>query len=121
MSTVTTGPSFLSLQVADLDRARDFYCRVLGLAAAPASPPGAQILATAPIAMALRTDVTPAPGTAGRGVTVWIGVEDVDALYQTATAAGATPEGEPTEGPFGRMFTVADPDGYRLTLHDSPR
>ncbi len=24
----------------------------------------------------------------------------------------------PVDGPFGRTFTFADPDGYRITLHD---
>ena len=24
----------------------------------------------------------------------------------------------PIDGPFGRTFTFADPDGYRITLHD---
>lgn len=119
MNTTTTGPDFLSLQVSDLDRSRDFYCGVLGLAAAPASPPGAQILATEPIAMALRTDAAPAAGTAGHGVTVWIACDDVDALHKTVTEYGTTPEGEPADGPFGRMFTVTDPDGYRLTLHNA--
>ncbi len=24
----------------------------------------------------------------------------------------------PADGPFGRTFTFADPDGYQVTLHD---
>ena len=24
----------------------------------------------------------------------------------------------PIDGPFGRTFTFADPDGYQVTLHD---
>jgi len=24
----------------------------------------------------------------------------------------------PVDGPFGRTFTFADPDGYQITLHD---
>jgi predicted enzyme related to lactoylglutathione lyase len=24
---------------------------------------------------------------------------------------------EPSDGPFGRTFTFADPDGYQITLH----
>lgn len=27
-------------------------------------------------------------------------------------------ETKPIDGPFGRTFTFADPDGYRITLHD---
>lgn len=119
MSSTTTGLDFMSLQVSDMDRSRAFYCDVLGLPAAPSSPPGVQVIGTQPVSMALRTDVTPKAGSAGHGVTLWIAVEDVDALYEKVTAGGAKPEGSPAEGPFGRMFTVADPDGYRLTLHNA--
>ncbi|GGV67183.1 glyoxalase [Streptomyces longisporoflavus] len=115
----TTGVDFVSLQVSDMDKSRTFYCDTLGLPAAPTSPPGAQLIATRPVFMALRTDITPEPGTAGRGVTLWIAVDDVDTLHKAVTASGAKAEGEPVDGPFGRMFTVTDPDGYRLTLHNT--
>ncbi|MGW6060380.1 VOC family protein [Streptomyces sp. NPDC055189] len=117
-----TGVDFVSLQVSDMDKSRSFYCDTLGLPAAPTSPPGAQLIATRPVFMALRTDNTPQPGTAGHGVTLWIAVDDVDTLHRAvtaATASGAQAEGEPVDGPFGRMFTVTDPDGYRLTLHNA--
>jgi len=26
----------------------------------------------------------------------------------------------PMDGPFGRMFTFIDPDGYAITIHDQP-
>jgi predicted enzyme related to lactoylglutathione lyase len=29
-----------------------------------------------------------------------------------------TPASEPIDGPFGRTFTFADPDGYLITLYD---
>ncbi|MEU6681354.1 VOC family protein [Streptomyces sp. NPDC046925] len=114
-----TGVDFVSLQVSDLGKSRAFYCETLGLPAAPTSPPGAQLIASRPVFMALRTDITPEPGTAGRGVTLWIAVDDVDALHKAVTESGAKPEAEPADGPFGRMFTVSDPDGYRLTLHNA--
>ncbi|MEV8319021.1 VOC family protein [Streptomyces sp. NPDC059900] len=114
-----TGVDFVSLQVSDLEKSRAFYCDTLGLPAAPTSPPGAQLIASRPVFMALRTDITPEPGTAGRGVTLWIAVDDVDALYKAVAESGAETEAEPADGPFGRMFTVADPDGYRLTLHNA--
>ncbi|MFH8487913.1 VOC family protein [Streptomyces longisporoflavus] len=117
--TAPTGIDFVSLQVSDIAKSRAFYCDTLGLPAAPTSPPGAQLIATRPVSMALRTDITPEPGTAGRGVTLWIAVDDVDTLHKTVTASGAKPEGDPADGPFGRMFTVTDPDGYRLTLHNA--
>ena len=31
---------------------------------------------------------------------------------------GHTIGSAPVDGPFGRTFTFADPDGYQITLHD---
>jgi len=31
---------------------------------------------------------------------------------------GVTVLAEPTDGPFGRQFTFAGPDGYAVTIHD---
>ena len=59
MPTVT-GPDFLALQVADLERAAAFYEERLGLRRAPQSPPGAVVFATTPVAFAVRE---PLPGT----------------------------------------------------------
>nr|WP_228047695.1 VOC family protein [Saccharopolyspora sp. HNM0983] len=112
---------YLSLQVSNLARARDFYCRVLGITAAPSSPPGVQVLRTRPVPMALRADLPPRTGTAGLGVALWLDCEDVDALHERVMQHGGQVELAPTDGPFGRMFTVADPDGYRLTLHRMKR
>lgn len=52
MSTVT-GPDFLALQVRDLERAATFDEQKLGLRRALASPPGAVVFATEPIAFAV--------------------------------------------------------------------
>jgi catechol 2,3-dioxygenase-like lactoylglutathione lyase family enzyme len=49
-----TGPDFLALQVADLDRAARFYTERLGLRPVPQSPPGAVLFATEPIPFAER-------------------------------------------------------------------
>ena len=38
-------------------------------------------------------------------------IHDVVAYFTTIISA-------PTDGPFGRAFTFADPDGYQVTLHD---
>jgi predicted enzyme related to lactoylglutathione lyase len=37
---------------------------------------------------------------------------------RTSAAAGVTILAEPVTGPFGRTFTMADPDGYRITLYE---
>ena len=35
-----------------------------------------------------------------------------------AVAVAVAVVAEPIDGPFGRTFTFADPDGYHVTLHD---
>lgn len=39
-------------------------------------------------------------------------------LHDALAADGHAIVSAPIDGPFGRTFTIADPDGYRITLHD---
>lgn len=117
-----TGPDFVSLQTRDLAASQSFYERYLGLVRSPAGPPHAVVFTTTPIAFALR-DL--APGTdldgieqPGLGTAVWLHATDVQAIHDALAADGHTIVTEPFDGPFGRTFTFADPDGYRITLHD---
>jgi catechol 2,3-dioxygenase-like lactoylglutathione lyase family enzyme len=117
-----TGPDFISLQVRDLDAAQAFYEQYLGLVRSPAGPPHAVVFDTKPIAFALRD---PMPGVdldavaqPGIGTAVWLHATDVQAIHDALAADGHTIVSEPIDGPFGRTFTFADPDGYQITLHD---
>jgi predicted enzyme related to lactoylglutathione lyase len=117
-----TGPDFISLQARDLDASQAFYERYLGLARSPTGPPHAVVFDTAPIAFALRE---PVPGTdltsvtqPGIGVAIWLHATDVQAIHDALVADGHTIVTAPVDGPFGRTFTFADPDGYHITLHD---
>ena len=117
-----TGPDFVSLQVRDLDASRAFYETHLGLVRSPAGPPHAVVFTTTPIAFALRGVL---PGTdldsvaqPGVGVALWLHATDVQAIHDALVEAGVTFVAEPIDGPFGRTFTFADPDGYHVTLHD---
>ncbi|AOX45339.1 VOC family protein [Microbacterium sp. BH-3-3-3] len=117
-----TGPDFLSLQVRDLDASHAFYARYLGLERSPAGPPHAVVFTTTPIAFALR-DL--APGTdlsgvaqPGIGAAVWLHATDVQQIHDALVADGHRIVTDPIDGPFGRTFTFADPDGYHVTLHD---
>lgn len=117
-----TGPDFVSLQVRDLDASQAFYETYLGLVRSPAGPPHAVVFTTEPIAFALRdvipgTDLASAPHP-GVGTAVWLHATDVQAIHDALAADGHTIVTEPFDGPFGRTFTFADPDGYQLTLHD---
>lgn len=117
-----TGPDFLSLQVHDLTASQAFYERYLGLVRSPAGPPHAVVFDTAPIAFALRdivegTDIDAGPHP-GIGSAIWLHATDVQEIHDALAADGHTIVAAPVDGPFGRTFTFADPDGYRITLHD---
>jgi len=117
-----TGPDFISLQVRDLDASRAFYEQHLGLVRSATGPPHAVVFETTPIAFALRK---PVPGTdlaavaqPGIGVAIWLHATDVQNIHDALVADGRTIVSAPIDGPFGRTFTFADPDGYQVTLHD---
>lgn len=117
-----TGPDFISLQVRDLAASQEFYENFLGLVRSPAGPPHAVVFATTPIAFAVRDivddavrDAATAPGV---GVALWLHANDVQDIHDALVAAGHEIVTPPIDGPFGRTFTFADPDGYRVTLHD---
>ena len=117
-----TGPDFISLQVRDLDVSQAFYERYLGLVRSPAGPPHAVVFQTTPIAFALRdivagTDLA-AISQPGIGVAIWLHATDVQAIHDALAADGEVIVSAPIDGPFGRTFTFADPDGYRITVHD---
>lgn len=117
-----TGPDFISLQVRDLEASQAFYEQHLGLVRSPAGPPHAVVFETTPIAFALREIV---PGTdldstaqPGIGTAIWLHATDAQAIHDALADAGHTIVSAPIDGPFGRTFTFADPDGYHVTIHD---
>ncbi len=117
-----TGPDFISLQVRDLDASQAFYEQYLGLVRSPAGPPHAVVFETKPIAFALR-DIVPGTDLAsaarpGIGAAIWLHATDVQAIHDALAADGHPIVSAPIDGPFGRTFTFADPDGYHVTLHD---
>lgn len=116
-----TGPDFISLQVRDLATSHAFYERYLGLVRSPAGPPHAVVFDTTPT-FALRdllpdTDLTGADHP-GVGTAIWLHATDVQSIHDSLVADGHAIVTQPFDGPFGRTFTFADPDGYRITLHD---
>lgn len=118
-----TGPSFIALQVRDIDAAASFYEDRLGLTRTPGGPPNAVVFDTQPISFAVREPlpgvdldaITPRPGA---GVALWMHADDAQALHDRLADAGVSIVAAPTDGPFGRQFTFADPDGYAVTVHD---
>ena len=117
------GPDFIALQVRDLEAAAEFYEAHLGLRRAALSPPHAIVFDTKPASFAVReplpgVDLEAAQPRPGTGVALWLYAPDAQSLHDSLVKAGVPILSEPIDGPFGRTFTFADPDGYSVTLHD---
>lgn len=117
------GPDFVALQVRDLEKSAQFYEQRIGLQRAPHHPDDAIVFNTHPIPFAVRKplpgvdlDATaPHPGT---GVALWIYVPDSQQLFDELEECGVRVETSLNETPFGKAFSLRDPDGYLLTIHD---
>ena len=117
------GPDFISLQVRNLSISNSFYTEMLGLTVdSRFTAPDFVLFDTNTIPFALREakvnlDEAMQPG---EGVTLWLDCDNVNELHATLEAAGATIIQPPFDGPFGRTFIFADPDGYRITANENP-
>ncbi|MEU5923699.1 VOC family protein [Streptomyces antimycoticus] len=121
MTATLDGPDFIALQVRDVEAAAAFCEKHLGLRRAPASPPGAVVFTTQPIAFAVRE---PLPGVdlddvarPGLGVALWFRTTDAQALHDQLADAGVPIVAPPQESPFGLAFTFIGPEGYAITAH----
>lgn len=118
-----TGPTFIALQVRDVERAAEFYETQLGLKRTPIAPPGAVVFDIKPASFAVReplpgVDLDAARPHLGIGVALWLHADDAQAQHDGLAAAGVPILVPPFNGPFGRTFTFSDPDGYAVTIHD---
>ena len=117
------GPDFISLQVRNLATSRTFYTEMLGLTIDERFNTPDFVLfdsSTIPFALSeakVNLDEAPQPGW---GVALWIDCDQVNELHAKMEAAGATIVTPPYDGPFGRTFVFADPDGYRITANENP-
>ena len=114
------GPDFVALQVRDMEVSARFYEERLGLERALGGPPNAVVFATEPIAFAVREPAVDldAVERLGWGVALWMRCDDAQALHDSLEGAGVEIAQEPFDGPFGRTFSLVDPDGYVVTAHD---
>ena len=104
------------LAVANLARSVEYYVSVLGFTNADwggddftcVSRDGANIYLS--------------QGDQGRpGTWVWVGVEDVDALYAEYQQSGATILHPPEHFPWACEMKVGDPDGHVLRFGSDPK
>jgi PhnB protein len=118
-----------SLVLDDTSKAIDFYKRAFGATevARAVGPDGKIMHAEISIGNShvMMNDAmmgAKSPHTLhGSPVTLWVYVDDADALYNRATSAGA----KPAQGPMGKMAdqfwgdrcgSVIDPEGYTWTI-----
>ena len=121
MSTPTQ-LGFVSLQVSDLETSRQFYTEVLGFQQTPSSPPDACLFVTQSGALfAIRTPLVDLQATSqlGWGVSLWFAVRDLAAFLEHLEGKSRLIRGLQAT-PFGNTAIIADPDGYWLTLQESP-
>jgi predicted enzyme related to lactoylglutathione lyase len=116
------GPDFINLQVRDLSASRAFYTELLGLPVdGRFTAPDSVVFDSSTIPFAIsearvNLDEAPQPGW---GVALWIDCDNVNELHAKMEAARATIIQPPYDGPFGRTFVFADPDGYRITANEN--
>ncbi len=112
------GPDFITLLVRDLEASRHFYMDMIGLPASPEVRPNAAAFATQPIGFAIRQSQIELDAVPGQGVILWFRTDDAAALHNHLKENGVPITQDLAEGPFGKMFTFRDPDGYLITVHD---
>ena len=119
-----TSLDFISLQVRDRARSRTFYADLLGFSVDTASNPAATVFQDAMGAIfAIRDPFAPIADETqvGIGVGLWFSVTGkIEEWQQKLEDAGTTILKPAYDTPFGRAVNCADPDGYTLTLHESP-
>ena len=118
---VTPSPGFISIAVTDVDRSAAFYERYLGgiRDTFDFGPRSAVFVGWPTYALsAVRRPGQPGPSPDATTIQVWWRASDAQALYERAQADGVAIVTVPFDGPFGRTFVMADPDGYRVTVYE---
>jgi predicted enzyme related to lactoylglutathione lyase len=118
---VTPSPGFISIAVTDVARSADFYERYLGgiRDTFDFGPQSAVFVGWPTYALsAVRRPGQPGPSPDTTTIQVWWRASDAQSLFERARADGVPILAEPFDGPFGRTFVMADPDGYRVTVYE---
>jgi catechol 2,3-dioxygenase-like lactoylglutathione lyase family enzyme len=114
MGTSITGFETITLQVSDLGRSLLFYTNFLGIEFPERSQKSASAVVGG-VRLLLHEDFDPTlkGGRRGAGVGIHFSVRDVDALHRDLQKRGLMVD-LPESHPWGREFSVKDPDGYEI-------
>jgi predicted enzyme related to lactoylglutathione lyase len=104
------------LSVADMSRSVRYYVEVLGFTNAEWGSDEFTSVNRDSAGIYLSLGDQGQPGT-----WVWIGVEDVEALYEEYKASGAAIRHPPRNYPWAYEMKVSDPDGHVLRFGSEPR
>jgi len=120
-TVVTPSPGFISIAVSDIDLSTAFYETYLG-GIRDTFDFGANAVAFVgwPTFALNAARGKPQSGASpeASGIQLWWRASNAQALYERAAADGVPIVLEPFDGPFGRTFAMADPDGYRITIYE---
>jgi predicted enzyme related to lactoylglutathione lyase len=116
MTAVTPSPGFISIAVSDVARSAVFYEKYLGAIRDTFDFGPSAVAFVGWPALALSSVRPPNPD--GTSIQLWWRASDAQVLYERAAADGVKILQEPFDGPFGRTFAMADPDGYRITIYE---
>jgi predicted enzyme related to lactoylglutathione lyase len=111
-----TGLDLLFLEVNSIEESLSFYHDLLGFEINKHTPESDPPIATVQ-AGSLKITIAQQLETMlkrGRGVTFFLGVDDVDKYYGQLKERGADVQPPADEGWGGRFITLQDPDKYRL-------
>jgi catechol 2,3-dioxygenase-like lactoylglutathione lyase family enzyme len=119
----------LTLTVASIDRALDFYGGKLGLKIAHNASPHFAMIRTADggtIGLLSFEEAEKDGAVAGspeqrRGIHVEFSTDDLDALYADLTTSGVRVDVPPHDEPWERSMTVYDPDGHSVEFAQGRR
>ena len=120
-AAVTPSPGFISIAVTDVKTSAAFYEDYLGGVrdSFDFGPDSAVFVGWPTYALSsARRPGAPGPSPDTTSIQVWWRASDAKALHDRAAAAGVRILREPFDGPFGRTFTMADPDGYPVTVYE---
>lgn len=102
------------LRVRNLAASLDYYERTLGFTTDWSSPDFAGVTRDG-------CHIYLAQGDQGQpGAWLWVGLHDVDAMYEECRSRGANIRSEIVSHPWAREFQVEDPDGNVLRLGGEP-